>query len=93
MNEHEQRAWAALLDATLPPPIPPADRLLDRVQAALATLQELEDELHRHPELGEFGQQVTDAVSMVGRLQDRLDYPAEEAGDDEEGAYFDHAPG
>lgn len=92
MNDAEQRAWAAHLDRTLPAPVP-GERLQSLTQSALQLLQELEDELHRHPELGEFGQQVTDAVSMVGRLQDRLDYPEEEADDDEEGAYFDHAPG
>lgn len=85
MNEHEQRQWAAHLDATLPPPVPPADRLYERTQAALAMLQELEVELgNSRPDLVAYGQQVTDAVSMVGRLTDLLDYEQSHQAEEEE---------
>lgn len=87
MNETESRAWAAHLDATLPPPVPAGDRLYEHVRLAALALRELEIALDARPDLVEFGREVVDAVSMVGRLTDQLDYErdqAEEEADDEE---------
>lgn len=92
MNESEKHQWAAYVAAKIPPSVP-GERLQSLTQGALLLLQELEAELDSHPDLVEFARQITDAVSMVGRLQDRLDYPAEDDDEGEEVTFSDHAPG
>lgn len=94
MNESEQSAWASHLDASLPPPVPPADRLMDRARVALQMLQELEIDLgNSRPDLVDYGRLVVDAVSMVGRLVDHLDAEADQADDAEEETHDLFAPG
>lgn len=80
MNESEARAWSAHLDQTLPEPAPQNRRmsnaeLLERLEAALHLLQEVEAGMDGRPELVDLQSRLCDPIMpTLGMMVDELHY-------------------